>query len=236
MIFINLIMFLISISWIFLLRYKIISKQVLNYIIAIWAWVMIATSLVHVFPDVTLYSKTSALFFLGWFLFTYFIENIFMVHSCVEHDCHYHNLSIISLIALCIHTFFDWLGIGAWLNIWEKIWYSFFISVLIHQIPVSFSIAWLLSHSKFTKKMRYIMLTIFWISAPVWIILSNYLLKNSNINNYSYSLLAIAWWSLLYIWASDLLPVIHKNSNKRSLTVTIFLFAAIITSLTVFIE
>ncbi|MDD2908904.1 MAG: ZIP family metal transporter [Candidatus Gracilibacteria bacterium] len=236
MIFINLVLFLISISGIFLLRYKILSKQVLSMIIAIGAGVMIATSLVHVFPDVIMNSKNNALFFIGGFLFTYLIENILMVHSCVEHDCHYHNLSIISLVAICIHTFFDGLGIGAGLNIGEKIGYSFFISILIHQIPVSFSIAGLLSHSRFTKKVQYIMLILFGLSAPVGIILTFYVLKNTNIGDYSYSLLAIAGGSLLYIGASDLLPVIHKNSNNRWLTVIIFLFAAILTSLTAFLE
>jgi hypothetical protein len=106
--------FLISLIWLFITYSKKSNKNFFDYIIAFWAWVIISLSIVHILPETIKINENIIVLFLLWFIIIYIIENFLMIHSCVEHDCHYHNIWIISWIALFIHTLFDWIWIWAW--------------------------------------------------------------------------------------------------------------------------
>lgn len=231
-----LILFIISLSGIIITHHPGISKKILENIISLGAGVMISISIVHILPESIKINENISLAFIAGFILIYFIENFLMVHSCVEHECHYHHISIVSWIALFVHTFFDWIWIWAWYLSNSNLWYIILAWVAIHQIPVSFSISSLLKHSNFTKKIQTFMMIIFAASAPLWFIMSFLFLSWVWSEFYTSLFLAFSGGSLLYIWASDLLPTIHKNSKNRNSVIVFFLIWIIITSLVKFLE
>ncbi|EKD65917.1 MAG: hypothetical protein ACD_49C00075G0004 [uncultured bacterium (gcode 4)] len=231
-----LILFIISLSGLIITHNPKIEKKILENIISLGAWVMISISIVHIMPESIKLNEKMVFAFIIGFILIYFIENFLMVHSCVEHECHYHNISIVSWIALFVHTFFDWIGIWAWYLSNSNLWYIILAWVAIHQIPVSVSISSLLRHSNFTKKIQTFMMILFALSAPLWFIGSFLFLSWVWSEFYTSLFLAISGGSLLYIWASDLLPTIHKNSKNRNSVIIFFLIWIIVTSLAKFLE
>ncbi len=231
-----LILFLISLIWLFITHSKKFKKNFLNLIISLWAWTIISLSIVHILPESISTNENIIFFFIAWFLLIYIIENFLMIHTCVEHDCHYHHIWIISWIALFIHTLFDGIWIWAWFSVNLNLWILILTWVCIHQVPVSISISSLLASWYFSKKIQTLLMIIFALAAPVWLILSLVFLKNINNDFIINSLLALSWWSLLYIWASDLLPMIHKKNENRILIILFFLIWIIGTSLVKFLE
>lgn len=218
-----LILFLISLSGLIVTHMWKTEKWIIEKTIALWAWSMIAISIVHILPESLITNENNIFAFIAWFILIYFVENFLMVHSCIEHDCHYHNVSIVSWIALFIHTLFDWIWIWAWYLNSSYLWFIILAWVAIHQIPVSVSISWLLRHSKFSKKIQSILMIIFALSAPIWFWISYFFLKWVNSENIVSLFLALSGWSLLYIWASDLLPTVHNNSKNRIFIIIFFL-------------
>lgn len=222
-----LILFIISLSGLIITHTSRVEKRYLENIISLWAWAMIAISIVHILPESIILNQSNIYYFIVGFILIYFVENFFMVHSCIEHDCHYHEVSIISWIALFVHTLFDWIWIWAWYLKDNYLGFIILFWVAIHQIPVSISIWWLLKHSKFTKKVQSVLMIIFALSAPIWFLFSYYLLSWFNNSNIISIFLALSGWSLLYIWASDLLPTVHSNSKNRGFIILFFLIGII---------
>ncbi|MDD2486889.1 MAG: ZIP family metal transporter [Candidatus Gracilibacteria bacterium] len=208
-----------------------IEQGFLQKIISLGAGSMIAISIVHILPESIETNPNNVFYFIIGFIIIYFVENFLMIHSCVEHDCHYHHVSIVSWIALFIHTLFDGIGIGAGYLNSSYLGFVILSGVAIHQIPVSISISGLLRHSKFTKKIQTILMVIFAISAPVGFGLSYFFLSGMNSEKMISIFLAISGGSLLYIGASDLLPTVHNNSKNRGLIILFFLIGIIGVSL-----
>ncbi len=231
-----LILFLISLVWLFVIYSKKTKKHFLDLIISLWAWTIISLSLVHILPESISQNENIIFFFIGGFLLIYIIENFLMVHSCLEHECHYHHIWIISWIALFVHTLFDWIWIWAGFLVSSNLWILILTWVCIHQIPVSISISSLLASWHFSKKIQTLLMIIFAIAAPIWLLITLFFLND--LNNYTVinSLLALSWWSLLYIWASDLLPMVHKKNENKFFIILFFLIWIIGTSLVKFLE
>lgn len=224
----------VSMIWMPIAHISLKKQKLLEPFVALWAWAMISVSVVHILPEAISLNSGWEFFFIWWFILIYLIENFFMVHWCVEHTCHYHHISLVSWIAMLVHTLFDWLWIWVWFLNSSKLWTIILIWVAVHQIPVSVSISSLLKHSKFKKNTQILMILLFSIAAPIWMLISTY--PANWIKDASSPLLAIAWWSLLYIWASDLLPTVHKNSKNRYATITSFLIWMILTTLVKYFE
>lgn len=105
---ITLILFISGATGFILKLRKNISAKHLHGLIAVGAGAMIGVSLIHIFPEVSeKLPNLAAMIFLTGFVLIYLIENAFMVHTCAEHECHFHHVSILSWIAIFIHTLFD---------------------------------------------------------------------------------------------------------------------------------
>jgi zinc transporter ZupT len=96
------------------------------------------------------------------------------------------------------------------------------MSVAIHQVPVSLSLAALFQKSHFSKKVQIFGLLSFALAAPLGYFLSDLLMRRLN-TTYTSLIIAFAGGSLLYIATSDLLPVIHSTTKKKYLMIFLFL-------------
>jgi zinc transporter ZupT len=154
----------------------------------------------------------------------YLIENGTGGHPCaeIETHCHYHELSVNASIALIAHTLFDGVSIAAAGYLGESIGLVVLLGVAVHQVPVSLSLASLLSASQFSKLRKKAILSLFALSAPLGYILTTLILRVFSVEIAASNialLVALAGGTLLYVGASDLLPSVHRHTRDRGLGV-----------------
>ncbi len=239
-----LILTLISASGLLLYVFRKVNQTILNLLIGLGAGSMLSVSLVHIFPEALGQTQYAVYAFILGFLVIYLIEEILTPHA---HDHghgdhthedpheHYDHVAVVSFIAIFIHTIFDGLGIRAGFGVSSEIGYVVLTSVALHQIPVSFSLAAIFRESKLQKKIQILFFSIFALAAPIGFMLSDSILTNVS-GIFTGLAMAFAWGSLLYVAAADLLPVIHSQTQKKYMTVTLFILGAIGVSAIKFFE
>jgi len=234
-----LILTLISAAGLLLFFFKKVNTTGLNLLIALGAGSMIAISLVHIFPETIEQTEYAIYAFLAGFVIIYIIEELFTPHrhdhthgdhSHEDPHEHYDHIAVVSFIAIFCHTLLDGLGIraGMWLS--EAVWYMILFGVAIHQIPVSLSLAAILRSSKLTQNTQITLLVFFALAAPIGYILSDMILSHVDMHLTGLAA-AFAGGSLLYVAASDLLPMIHAQTQKKYFTIPAFILGVAIMSL-----
>lgn len=153
----------------FVLMRRQVSHRALHALIALGAGVMISVSLLHILPEASELDERAFLLFGLGFTLMYLLENVVVVHTCIEVDahCHYHRLSIVASIALLVHTLFDGIAIAAAESLVEAIGIAVLTGVAIHQIPTSLSLASLLKSSHLSRLHQTLILALFAVSAPI---------------------------------------------------------------------
>jgi len=231
-----LVLFLISASGLFLYSFRQINQTILMLLIALGAGSMLAISLVHILPEAIEQTELAVYAFVGGFSLIYLIEEMLTPHghdhkhgdhSHEDPHEHYDHVAIISFLAIFVHTIFDGFGIRAGFGISETIGYSILAGVVIHQIPVSLSLAAILRESKIRKSLQIALLAVFALAAPVGYFLSNLLLAHANMIVTGLAT-AFAGGSLLYVATADLLPIIHAQTRKKYAIVSLFLAGIIL--------
>ena len=96
----------------------------------------------------------------------------------------------------------------------------------IHQIPVSLSLAAIFQESRFQRKTQVGALMLFALAAPIGFYLSDIFLSNTSAI-FTALATAFAGGSLLYVSASDLLPVVHSQSRYKYLTIACFVLGVV---------
>lgn len=96
----------------------------------------------------------------------------------------------------------------------------------LHQIPVSLSLAAIFQESRLQRKLQIGALLLFSLAAPIGFYLSDALLSRTT-GVFTALLTAFAGGSLLYVSASDLLPVVHSHSRHKYLTIACFMIGAV---------
>ncbi|MDP2103341.1 MAG: ZIP family metal transporter [Candidatus Gracilibacteria bacterium] len=224
------ILVLLSLSGLFL-KHARVSGYINSDFVALGAGAMIAVALVHIFPESIEVNSYAPFAFIGGFLTIYLLENFLIIHTCMEDHCHYHHVSWMSWVTLFIHTIFDGIGIAAAFLLSPELGYTVLAGVAIHQIPVSFSLALLFRESDFSPRVQTLFMGAFALAIPLGFFMSSTLLGDIGNTHLTALLMAVSGGSLLYIAASDLLPVIHKKNNNRGIVVILFLIGAIGVSL-----
>ena len=214
---------------------KLAGKSFFKDLIVVGAAAMIGVSLIHIFPEVSEMSPASPFIFVGGFLLIYLLENAFMVHACVEHDCHFHQTSWLSWIAILIHTIFDGIAISAGFSSNNLLGWSILCGVVIHQIPVSVSLVSLLAHSNFSKAKQDLLLTLFVLAAPIGFVGGRFLFPQIPETIVAW-ILAFSGGSLLYLGASDILPNVHKKTQNHQLVAGLFLMTLLLVAGAKFFE
>lgn len=230
---------IISATGLLLYSVRKVNANILNLFIALWAWSMLAVALVHILPESIEQTENAIFAFIAGFIAIYIIEELLTPH---HHDHahedhihedpheHYDHVAIITFVAIFSHTLLDGLGIraGMWLS--EVAGYAILFGVWVHQIPVSLSLAAILRESKLKKNSQILLLCLFALAAPLWYVISDLMLENVN-EMTTWIAAAFAWWSLLYVATSDLLPMIHAQSKKKYATMIAFLLGVITMSI-----
>lgn len=226
---------------------KSLSDKLRNILLALGAGSMVSIALVHILPEALEMNEYTSFAFLAGFLGLYVIEELLTPWHTHE-NCHgnHHDespkehtkhITWVGFGAISLHTIFDGVLI-AWVSGLESaVVISVLIGVILHQIPLSFALASLLKTGNHPKIQQYSLLWVFALSAVFGYLSTLIGIDVFSLTNSTLILLsAAAGGSLLYVATSDILPLIHRSSIKRSSTVTVFIISSIIVALTHFFE
>jgi len=109
-----------------------------------------------------------------------------------------------------VHTFFDGIAIVSAFGVSASLGLMVTAGVILHQIPVSLSLAAIAQHSHFAKRQTATMFGLFGSSLATGALLLNFV----SIGGYASYILAFAGGTLLYVGASDLLPELRHHHKK----------------------
>jgi len=226
---------LVSASGLLLYTKKSLSPTLLKALLSLGAGAMLAVSLVHILPEALEETPHAIYAFLGGFLVIYLIEEFLTPH---EHDHkhgdhlhedpheHHNHVALVAWMAICIHTLFDGFGIRAGMGLSEEVGYMVLFGVMIHQLPVSLSLAAIFRESHIAKNIQILLMVIFAVTAALGYVVSDIFLEHTS-HEIAGLAAAFAGGSLLYVATVDLIPIVHNQGKKKILSLLFFLLGTL---------
>lgn len=191
----------------------------LIYLISLSAGTLLGDAFFHLLPEISqqgLALKSSVFILLGITIF-FFLEKVIHwqhCHSQVTEEKHIHPFAYTNLVGDGLHNFIDGLIIAGSYLVSVPTGIATTIAVILHEIPQEIGDFSVLIHAGFTKSKA---LTLNFLSALTAILGAIVALLLTNISaNIESFLVPIAIGGFIYIAGSDLIPEIHKHSQKIS--------------------
>ncbi|MCM8797528.1 MAG: ZIP family metal transporter [Candidatus Omnitrophica bacterium] len=208
---------LISLVGVFTLFMKNKDIQGLLFpLIGFSAGALIGSSFLHILPEALLKTNnTAALFYIvisGIVLF-FLMEKYFYWRHCHEGVCKVHVFTYLNLVGDALHNFIDGMAIAASFLISVKIGFVTTCAIILHEIPQELGDFGVLIYGGITKKKA---LFYNFISALASLLgaLTGYIVADAS-SYFSVFVLPLTAGGFIYIAASDLIPEIHKESNRK---------------------
>ncbi|MFH1803190.1 MAG: ZIP family metal transporter [archaeon] len=193
-------------------------KSFLIYLISFSAGTLLGDAFIHLLPE-TIEShgfglNTSLSILAGIILF--FILEKFIhwqhCHGTITESNHVHPFAYMNLVGDALHNFLDGIIIAASYLISIPAGIATTIAVLFHEIPQEIGDFGVLLHGGFTKSKALLLNFLSALFAILGAVLT--LLLTSTITNLEFILVPIAIGGFIYIASSDLIPQLHKHSDK----------------------
>jgi zinc and cadmium transporter len=227
----SLIVSLISLIGIFSLTIKEnILHKILFGLIGFSAGALIGSAFLHILPEVLKESEnTAAVFYFviaGIVLF-FLMERYFYWRHCHEGVCDVHAFTYLNLIGDGLHNFIDGMVIAASFIVSVRLGVITTLAVVLHEIPQELGDFGVLIYGGFTKKKALFYNYISAFMAVVGTILGFVFSDVSR--GFSNFILPLTAGGFIYVASSDLIPEIHKESDRRrsGLAMLSFLFGIV---------
>jgi len=227
----SLIVSLISLIGIFSLTIKEnILHKILFGLIGFSAGALIGSAFLHILPEVLKESEnTAAVFYFviaGIVLF-FLMERYFYWRHCHEGACDVHAFTYLNLIGDGLHNFIDGMVIAASFIVSVRLGVITTLAVVLHEIPQELGDFGVLIYGGFTKKKALFYNYISAFMAVVGTILGFVFSDVSR--GFSNFILPLTAGGFIYVASSDLIPEIHKESDRRrsGLAMLSFLFGIV---------
>lgn len=208
------------------------------YLISLAAGVLITTALLNLLPESlkllplqdNIWLSPFFSLIIGFGLF-YVIEQLIVIHTCVEENCETHTFGIVAALGIGFHSLIDGIVIGVGFELDYRIGLISSLAVIVHELPEGIFTLGFLLHANMSLKKAVIYTTAVALATPLGAILTYVFIKDVPQTLLGY-ILAIAAGSFLYIGASDLIPQTHKVSRKASALLVVLgaLFVILITN------
>lgn len=218
---------LISLSGLLLYVRRGTMKHPLLFLVALGAGTMLAVSLGHIFPESLETAWEPAIYAFIWgFLALYLIEEFLSPHAHdhshgnhSHEDPHEHidHVTLVSWGGIFLHTLLDGLAIASGFHLDTEVGIAVLFAIMIHQAPVSLSLAGILRQSHLRINIQVGLIVLFALAAPIGFFISDSILWT--VSDITIALAgAFSWGSLLYIATTDLMPIVHNvGRNKYSM-------------------
>lgn len=212
---------LISLIGVITLSFKTKRLQTfLIYLISLSAGTLLGDAFIHLLPEVTESSdftlSISLTILLGIIIF-FILEKIIHWQHChgnVLEKSHVHPFAYTNLVGDALHNFIDGIIIAASYIISPPVGIATTLAVILHEIPQEIGDFAVLLHGGFSKSKA---LAVNFLSACFAILGAVITLWFSGlIENLETILVPLAIGGFIYIASADLIPELHKHSNKLS--------------------
>lgn len=218
-------------------------KKILLYLISFSAGALLGDVFIHLLPEIieeNNFTLTTSLSILGGIVIFFGLEKVIHWQHChrsITEEHHVHAFAYTNLIGDALHNFLDGIIIAISFLASIPIGIATTIAVILHEIPQEIGDFSVLLHAGFSKGKALMLnfasalLAIF--GAVITIVLSN---KIEALQNF---LIPITIGGFIYIAGSDLIPELHKESDKISksiLQLIAFIIGILVMAALLFLE
>jgi len=221
---------LISLVGIFTLAVKDKVMQRLTFsLVGFSAGALIGGAFLHILPEALKDTDATRVFYIlisGIVLF-FLLERYFYWRHCHEGTCQVHAFSYLNLIGDSLHNFLDGMVIAAGFLVSIKIGLVTTLAIILHEIPQEIGDFGVLVYGGFSKRKALFYNFISALMAMIGALLSFAI--SGVARHFSMFILPLTAGGFIYIAASDLIPQIHRETNRRraNLAFASFLFGIV---------
>ncbi|MFA6022907.1 MAG: ZIP family metal transporter [Candidatus Pacearchaeota archaeon] len=194
-------------------------EQIIVYMISFSAGALLGDAFIHLLPEAIKengFTVQISLFLISGIIFSFIIEKILHWRHCHHPTTkeHPHNLSTMNLFGEGVHNFIDGIIIGASYIVSIPVGIAATTAILFHEIPQEIGDYSVLVYGGFSRRKALLMNFLISLTAVLGVIIS--LIMGIYTDNFLLFLIPFAAGNFIYIACSDLIPEIHKNSDKIS--------------------
>jgi len=216
---------LISLIGIFalLLRQDLLHR-ILFWLIGFSAGALIGGAFLHLLPEALEKSSSTPVFYfliLGIVLF-FFMERYFHWRHCHEEACAVHAFTYLNLFGDGIHNFIDGMVIAGSFVVSVKLGIVTTLAIIMHEIPQELGDFGVLIYGGLSKKKALMYNFISAFTAMFGALIGYFIADFAE--GFSGVILPLAAGGFIYIATSDLIPEIHKETNRRRSTAALVAF------------
>ncbi len=207
----------------FLLQERLL-RRVLVLLIGFSAGALIGGAFLHILPEAIEQAPEHSVFsfVLGGFVLFFILERFIHWRHCHEGHCDIHAFTYLNLIGDGLHNLVDGLVIGASFTVDIRFGAITSLVIMFHELPQEIGDMGVLLYGGFSKSKA---LVFNFLSALTCILgtLIGYPLA-SRLQGFTTVLLPVVAGGFIYIAASDLIPELHKQADRRRSMLSIVAF------------
>lgn len=194
---------------------KAFLKKFLLFLVAFSAGTLMAAAFLHLIPEAVEgpLGNNAFLFVLFGFITFFAIEKIFYWRHCHEIDCSIHEFAYLNLFGDAVHNFIDGLIIAASFMVDWHLGVSTSLAILMHEAPQEIGDFSVLLYAGFSSKKALLFNFLTGLSSVLGGLLGYFLI--GRIELLTSFLIAFAAGGFIYISASDLIPEIKKETDRK---------------------
>lgn len=191
------------------------------FLVGFAAGTMMAITFLHILPEAVHLSEGDERL-AEWalpvcllsFLIFYVLEQFVLMHPCEEEDCESHvPAGELGLVAILLHACLDGVLIGVGFEVSPELGVLTTFGILFHKLPVGVTAMSLFYVAGFDRKKALLRAFGLAIATPIGAVAANFLLRG--VTGPAMGLiLAASGGSFLYVAASDLIPMTHRQRRS----------------------
>ncbi len=191
------------------------TRQHLPTFLSVSAGVMLGATFLHLLPEAIEQIGASACFWtLVGFLFLYVFERFVTVHICEALECEVHTLGVAAVVGISAHALTDGIALGAGLLV-SGLGAVVLVTIFFHKLPEAFALTSILLHEGRSRSRILLFNLVLILMIPAGGLLV-YWMVGPDVSRMTGRALAFSAGTFLHIAISDLLPEIHKYSDKKN--------------------
>lgn len=199
------------------------TRRYLPVFLSLSAGIMLGATLMHLLPEsFELVGKEASSWVLWGFLFLYIFERFVTVHICEALECEVHTMGIAAVVGISAHALTDGIALGSGLLV-PGLGLVVLATIFFHKLPEALALTSILLHESAGRGRIALFNLILILMVPLGGLFVYWLVGPAD-TAVTGRALAFSAGTFLHISISDLLPEIHKYSERKySLFIGFFL-------------
>ena len=194
------------------------------FLVSLSAGALMGGAFLHLLPEASQNIEINQVYYIVLlaFIFFFFMEKILYWRNCHKEKCKVHPFAYMNLLGDALHNFIDGLVIASAFIIDYKLGITTTLAIALHEIPQEIGDFGVLIHAGINK-MRALFLNYLIALTVVLGGIVGYFIS-FNLQVIIPYLLPFAAGGFIYISASDLMPEIRQETNKKKSILSFFVF------------